>query len=338
MTRNLSKPKALPMLVFFLLWWGITGPSHLYGQKRPAPLVVSYSALVASQSYLWIAKEAGFFERNGLDVKMVFIVSGAQNVAALLAGDVDVAIIGGMGVMRAKLAGGELYLIGGTKNQMAGSIVANPRIKTVADLKGKKIAITRRGSNPEYMARAALLRFGINPDRDVTFIQAGGAPETVAALHGGGVEAASIIPPHNLRAISLGYKELIDVTAMKIPFVATIIATTKKNIDTKASVILPFMQAIADGVHKFQTDKAYALKVISKYTRTPINEDLEVTYGVEGGIMDRNLNVHNEAIQATLEEIRKDVPKAAQAKPEDFVDLRFVNSLKQSGYLDRLWK
>lgn len=336
--QQAKKLKTLLMLVSFSSWWAVMGSSEVYGQKKPASLLVSYSALVASQSYVWIAKEAGYFERNGLDVKTVLITSSVQNTAALLSGDVDIGIIGGMGVMRAKLAGGEVYMIGGTKNQMAGSIVAHPGIKTPADLKGKRIAVSRRGSNPEFMARAVLVRFGINPDRDVTFIQAGGAPETVAVLHSGGAEAASIIPPHNLRAISLGYKELIDVTAMKIPFVATIVATTKKLIDTKPSVILPFMRAIAEGVHTFQTEKAYALKVISKYTRSPINEDLEVTYTVEGGIMDRHLNVHAEAIQATLNEIRKDMPKAAQAKPADFVDLRFVNELKQSGYFDRLWK
>jgi ABC-type nitrate/sulfonate/bicarbonate transport system substrate-binding protein len=188
------------------------------------------------------------------------------------------------------------------------------------------------------MAKAALQRFGLNPDRDITFIQAGGAPETVAVLHSGGAEAASIIPPHNLKAISLGYKELIDVTAMKIPFVATTVATSKKLIDTKAAVIVPFMHALADAVHRYQTDKEYALKVISRYTRSPINEDLELTYNVEGALMDRGLNVRAEAIEATLEEIRKDTPKAALAKPGDFVDLRFVNELKQSGYLDRIWK
>ena len=77
---------------------------------------------------------------------------------------------------------------------------------------------------------------------------------------------------------------------------------------------------------------------ISRYTRSPINEDLVLTYKVEEAIMDRSLNVRTEAIEATLEEIRKDTPKGAQAKPGDFVDLRFVNELKQSGYLERIWK
>ena len=229
-------------------------------------------------------------------------------------------------------------MIGGTKNLMAGSIVAQSGIKTPADLKGKRIAITRRGSNPEFMANAVLVRFGINPERDVTYIQAGGAPESVAVLQSGNAEAASVIPPHNLRAVSLGYHELIDITAMKIPFLATVVATTKRVIDAKGPSVLAFMRAIAQGVHRFQTDKPYALKVISQYTRSPINEDLELSYNVEGAIMDRGLNIHTEAVQATLDEIRKDTPKAAQAKPADFVDLRFVNELKQSGYLEGLWK
>ncbi len=337
----MSNPKGLKslfVLVCISFGWVATGPSSLYAQKKLVPLVVSYSALVSSQSYVWIAKDAGYFEREGLDVKPVLIPASAQNAAALLSGNLDIAVIGGMGVMRAKLSGGDLYMIGGTKNLMAGSIVAQSGIKTPAELKGKRIAITRRGSNPEFMANAVLVRFGINPERDVTYIQAGGAPESVAVLQSGGADAASVIPPHNLRAVSLGYHELIDITAMKIPFVATVIATTKRVIDSKGPALQAFMRAIAQGIHRFQTDKPYALKVIGKYTRSPVNEDLELSYRVEGSIMDRGLNIHTEAVQATLDEIRKDTPKAAQAKPEDFVDLRFVNELKQSGYLDRLWK
>jgi ABC-type nitrate/sulfonate/bicarbonate transport system substrate-binding protein len=335
---NVIKSKSLFGLLLVSFAWGAASPDIVYAQKKLAPLVASYSALVSSQSYVWIAKEAGYFENEGVDVRPVLIPASAQNAAALLSGNLDIAVIGGMGVMRAKLAGGDLYLIGGTKNLMAGSIVSHSSIRTPAELKGKRIAITRRGSNPEFMANAVLVRFGINPERDVIYIQAGGAPESVAVLQSGNAEAASVIPPHNLRAVSLGYHELIDITAMKIPFLATVVATTKRVIDAKGLSVLAFMRAIAQGVHRFQTDKSYALKVISKYTRSPINQDLELSYNVEGAIMDRGLNIRTEAVQATLDEIRKDTPKAAQAKPEDFVDLRFVNELKQSGYLDRLWK
>ena len=330
--------KVLVLLAFFFFCWGTSNTSPLFAQERKAPLVICYSALVASQSIPWIAKEAGFFDRQGLDVRLVYFASSSKSTAALLSGDVDACITGGIGVMRAKLAGADLYLIGGTKNQLVGSIVANPRFKAPADLKGKKIGISRRGSNTEYMAKAALLRFGLNPDRDVTFIQTGGEPEIIAALQSGGIDAGSSIPPNNLRALSLGFKELIDVTSLNIPYVATMIATTRKTIDSKPTILMRFVQGMADGVHRFQTDKAYALKVISKYTRSPSAEDLEAAYRVEGGIMDRGLNVHRDALQATLEEIRKDTPQAAHAKIEDFVDLRFVNELKQSGYLDRLWK
>lgn len=338
MNRNRRNRFLISLLTFVLLWWGTAGPSPLSAQERLTPLVVSYSALVASQSIPWIAEEAGYFKEHGLDVKLVYIASSSKSAAALLSGDVDVSIIGGIGVMRARLAGADLMLIGGTKNQLAGSLMVNPRIKTVADLKGKKIAITRKGSNTEYMAKAVLVHFGLNPDRDATFLQTGGEPQSVAALKSGGVDAASSVPPNNLRAIALGFKQLVDVTALKIPYVATMIATTQKNIDTKSPVLLRFMEAMADGVHRFQTDEPYALKVISKYTRSPSREDVEVSYRVEGGIMDRGLNVHEDALQATLAEIRKDTPQAAQAKPEEFVDRRFINELHRSGYLDRLWK
>jgi ABC-type taurine transport system substrate-binding protein len=228
---------------------------------------------------------------------VIFISSGANNVAALLAGDVDIGIIGGMGVMRAKLGGADLYFIGATKNHYAGSIVAQPQIKTPAELKGKRIAITRRGSNPEYMAKAALQRFGLNADRDITFIQAGGAPETVAVLHSGGAEAASIIPPHNLRAISLGYKELIDVTAMKIPFVATTVATSKRSTQRPPS---SFIHARAGRrSSEYQTDK-YALR--SSAAPPSVNADWA---DLQRGRALGPVSTSRRSDQATLEEIRR---------------------------------
>lgn len=232
----------------------------------------------------------------------------------------------------------DLMLIGGTKNQLAGALVVNPRIKSPSDLKGTKIAITRKGSNTEYMAKAVPVHFGLNPDRDATFIQTGGEPQSVAALKSGGVDAASSVPPNNPRALAPGFKQLVEVTALKIPYVATMIAAPQKTIDAKTSILQRFMEAMADGVHRFQTDEPCSLKVIGKYTRSPSKQDLKVSYRVEGGIMDRGLNVHEDALRATLEEIRKDTPQAARAKPEDFVDRRFINDLRQSGYLDRLWK
>ncbi len=90
---NVNKLRTLLVLLFISFWWSATGPAHLYAQKKLASLVVSYSALVSSQSYVWIAKEAGYFEREGLDVKPVLIPASAQNAAALLSGNLDIAVI-----------------------------------------------------------------------------------------------------------------------------------------------------------------------------------------------------------------------------------------------------
>src|SRR5215208_6972555 len=180
------------------------------------PLTVSYSALVASQSPSWITEEAGFYERYGVDVTLTYISSAQQNVAALLSGDVDVAISGGTGVVEPDLNGSDIVMFAGTKNQLAGRIMARPDIAGPADLRGKRVGMTRRGGNSHYMGIVALARFGLEAERDVFFIGAGGSPETVTALSAGSIDAAAMISPADYEAERRGFRELLDVTPMNI--------------------------------------------------------------------------------------------------------------------------
>jgi NitT/TauT family transport system substrate-binding protein len=117
---------------------------------------------------MWIAKEAGFFKKQGLDVKLVFIASGPLGTTSILSGDVDVGIIGGFAPIRA-IAGGakNLVMIGQSKNRMTGAIVGKKEIASVQDLKGKRLGIDRIGSNPDMFTQASLARFNMDPLKDL---------------------------------------------------------------------------------------------------------------------------------------------------------------------------
>jgi len=167
-------------------------------------LVVLYSARVMSQSMPWIAKEAGLLNKYDLDVQLLYVAAGAPAYAALLAGDVEVELAGASGFVRAFVQGNtDIAFIGGVKNVLTHSILAKPEIKKPENLKGKKIGVTRIGSNPHYFAVQALRHFGLDPARDVAFIQTGGAPETFAALV---AEGESVI--EGIEEIDRGYEVL----------------------------------------------------------------------------------------------------------------------------------
>jgi hypothetical protein len=149
---------------------------------------------------MWIAKEAGFFKKQGLDVRLVFIASGPLGTTAILSGEVDVGVIGGFAPIRA-IAGGakNLVMIGQTKNRMTGAIVGKKEIATVQDLKGRRLGIDRIGSNPDMFSQAALSRFQIDPLKDLNYIQLGTIGQGVPALKAGTVDAITLRPPRSFR-------------------------------------------------------------------------------------------------------------------------------------------
>jgi|SRR5215831_6358224 len=209
------KRKILSLVIaagFFVLFFGLLSNAGLAADK----IGVLYSALSVSYSLPWIARESGLFRKHNLDVDLVYIPSSGVANAALLGGDVEIALAGGVGTVRAYVQGAtDLVFIGGFKNALTHSIVAKAQITKIADLKGKKIGVTRIGSNSHYFAVQALRRAGLDAARDVTIIQSGGEPEMVVSLVNGGIDAASITTPSDNRAIALGFQYLVTARILK---------------------------------------------------------------------------------------------------------------------------
>jgi NitT/TauT family transport system substrate-binding protein len=153
-------------------------------------LYAIYTARVMSQAYPWIAEEAGLYKKYDLELPLVFVTPGAPAVAAILSGDSEVAVIGAASITRPVVQGNkDPVLIGGIKSMLTHSILAKPEIKRPEQLKGKRIGVSRIGSNPHYFAVQALRHFAID-SREVNYLQTGGAPETLAALVAQGIDAA----------------------------------------------------------------------------------------------------------------------------------------------------
>jgi NitT/TauT family transport system substrate-binding protein len=289
-----------------------------------------------SQSPIAIAREAGYFTEQGLDVEVVSIRSSAQNAAALLSGEVDVSTIGGVGPVRARLSGSDLVLIAGSKSYFAGSIVARPDITTPADLRGKRIGITAPGGNTDLMARAVLPKLGLEAGRDVVLFATGSDPETVAALISGGIEGGSMTPPADDRARNAGFPTLVDITAQRIPYPATALGTAGPTLANRADVLERYIRAYAKGIARYRADREFALQVAVDFLRSDDRAANAEAYDIELALMAADMDLPLAAIQSTLDLIKGDDPRAAEAHPEEFVDLRIQRKLKESGYFDHL--
>jgi NitT/TauT family transport system substrate-binding protein len=317
---------------------GVCVASWKESGAQSSPLTAFYTAPVVSMSPMWIAKEAGFFKKNGLDVKLVFIASGPIGTASVLGGETDVGIIGGFAPLRAMVGGAKgLVIIGQSKNRITSKIIGKKEITGVEQLKGKRLGIDRIGSNPDMFAQAALSRFNIDTFKDLQYVQLGDVGKVVAALKAGAIDAGVAGAPHDLFAQRLGFKVILDIDAMKIPFAATVLMSGRDTVARKQTELTKFMHAYAEAMHYFLTNPEGTAQVVTKYTQVTDREVLGYSIDSEAKAMEKNLQVEPKGLELILGFIGKSMPQAVAVKPEDCYDPRFTNELRDSGFLKKLW-
>jgi NitT/TauT family transport system substrate-binding protein len=297
-----------------------------------------HSARVMSQSFPWIAEEAGLFKKYGLEYQQVFIASSGIVTAALLGGDADMTLTGGVGNVRAYVQGStDVVFIGGVKNTMTQTLVAGGNIKKPEDVKGKKIGVSRIGSNTHYFSIQAMRRFNMEPGRDFSFVQTGGDPETFAALVGGGIDVACLTPPTDAKALAQGYHYVVYGPDLKIPYAATAFVTKRSVTAKRNQVISQFMRAMAEASKLAHTDREFIYKVLGKYLRVTDRKVLDSAYNAEIKVLEPRLVIKREALDAILEEVAQIDPRAKKVKAQELIDNRYLDEMEKSGFFDQLW-
>jgi NitT/TauT family transport system substrate-binding protein len=328
-----SITRAVGALACFMFISGFSSRTAQAADK----LLTLYTARVMSQSYPWIAEEAGLYKKYGLEIPLVFVTPGPPAVAAILTGDSEVAVIGAVSIARPIVQGNkEPVFIGGIKSLLTHSILAKPDIKRPEQLKGKRIGVSRIGSNPHYFAVQALRHFNID-QREVSFVQAGGAPETLAALIAQGIDAAVLTVPTDAQALKLGYHYVVYGPDLRIAYAATTFTTRRSIIAKREPVIARFMRAMAEAAKIMHTDREFTYKVLQKYLRIDDRKLLEASYNVEIKALEPRLAVKPEGFQSALDEIAPNEPRAKNIQPRQMIDTRFIDEMQKSGFFDQLW-
>jgi len=291
-----------------------------------------------SQSMPWIAQEAGLFKKYNIDHQLVFISSSSIVTAALLGGDSDMTLTGGIGNVIAYVRGStDVVFIASVKNMMTQTIVAGGNIKRPEDLKGKRIGVSRIGGNSHYFTIQALRRYNMEPNRDYSFIQTGGDPETLAALLSGGIEVANLTPPTDSQAVARGYHYVIYGPDLKIPYAAAAFVTRRSIIAKRQQLVGQFMRTMAEAAKIMHTDREFVYKVLGKYLRITDRSVLDSAYNAEIKVLEPRLVLKNEALQAILDEVAQTDPHAKKVKPQEMIDSRYLDEMEKSGFFDQLW-
>ena len=297
-----------------------------------------HSARVMSQSLPWIAEEAGLFRKYDIEFRLVYIGSSPLATAAMLGGDGELLMDGGLGIVRAYVQGNtQLVCIGGQKNILTQSILAKPPIKRLEDLRGKKVGVTRIGSTTHYFAIEAFRRIGMEAGRDYTVIQTGGAPEMLAALVSGAIEGGTLAPPLDAQAIAQGFHYVVYGPDLRIPQVAVAFMTRRSTLAKRPEVLARFMRAMAEAAKILHTDKEFTFKVLGKELRITERKTLEAGYNAEIKVLEPRLAIRPEAFQSILDDVAQSDARAKKIKPADFIDRRFLDEMTKGGFFDKLW-
>jgi len=300
----------------------IAGASQ--AQTRPPLIRTAYSALSAGIGTLWITHEQGIFKKYGLDSNLIYMRSGTTAAQALLAGEIQFAHISPAPMMAAWIQGADVALIGTTVHQMVFTVITDGSIVKGADLKGKKIGVTRIGSASDLALRAALEHFGLN-SKDVTMISMGGIPDILAGMRAGSVQGGVLSPPTSTLARELGYRPLLHIPDLGREFAFSSIAVKRSFIQSQPEVARAFMAALSDGAKIYKEDSRAALRVLRKYI------------GGEDRILEGGYREYDAAISSPpypslkgLEPLRDSLveatPQLKQADLRKFVDDRFVKA------------
>jgi ABC-type nitrate/sulfonate/bicarbonate transport system substrate-binding protein len=321
---------ALSGLLFF-----IGSPAH--AQSALERINGIYASLSGDHAALYVAQDLGLFRKHGLDVNLTYTAGAAQVIQTMMAGENQIATAGGSGVVDADFGGADLVAVAGMVNMPAFYIVVQPEIKSLQDLRGKPVGITRFGSSTDFTMRYILRKAGLDPDKDVPLLQMGGQPELASAMESRRIFAAPMAPPALQKTLKAGARIQIAPKTIGLSFPHVSLVVRKQYLGSRRSIVKSFVMGYSEGVAMLYRDKEASKKAIGRFLHTDDQESLEAAwqYGVD--VIERIPNLDPEMFKLVIEERARTRPDAAKAKPEQFFDDSIVRELEREGFFQKLY-
>ena len=297
---------------------------------------VSVPAVSLLQAPLFVAIDAGAFKKHGMEVR--YIVTGARTIQALISGSVQFSQgVSSRTVPAAVLAGADAVLIANFSDKLLFTMHSAPEINSLQDLKGKIVGVSGLGGSTDFATRVALREAGLVPDKDVLIRGVGGVPEIVAALKAKLVHAGTLSPPSSFVAQKAGFKMLFDMTRLGVDYVSSGLGVKKTTIASDRQLVKQFLMAMIEGAKILTTDEEFALRVLTKHTRISDREVLKQSYSYLRPYYLKVPYPSARAIKDTLDLLAKDLPKAKDADPRDFIDNSILKEIEASGYIESVY-
>ncbi|MBM4263060.1 MAG: ABC transporter substrate-binding protein [Deltaproteobacteria bacterium] len=298
------------------------------------------SSVSALHTATWVAAERGFFRKQNLDVEVIVTGQGGTvGIAALLSNDVQMISSAGDLLAAAGLRGGEAVMLAGVVNKGLQRIMTIPEIKTPADLKGKRVGVTRIGAVSHVVLQMMLQRWKMNP-ADVTVLQVGSSPDMLVSLDKKGIDAAVLTIPSMFVAEDRGYKILLDMADTDIYYLHTMIGSTRSYVKNNRDKVTRFLKGYLEGVAFVKQNRKESIEIVKKKLRIGAAREKNLQRAVDL-VADKYYEqipyTSHRGVETVLGFIEKDNPKAKGADPKQFYDDSLLKEIEQTGFVKTLY-
>ncbi|HEY1268262.1 MAG TPA: ABC transporter substrate-binding protein [Candidatus Binatia bacterium] len=283
-------------------------------------LTVGFTPIAGASLPLLIAVEEKSFQKYGLEVTPIFMGGSPLINSAVLSGEFPIGFTGGGAVISSRLAGSDLIAIAEPLPVLTIDGWARPEIKTIAELRGKRIGVTRFGASSYFAGLSMLESAGIRPN-EVVFIQNGGVGESLAALLGGRVDACMIGYPFGLRAKKEGFRLLFRPSENEYGRFPTAVVAARESWLKDAGhrkIAVDFLRGLSVGQQLAASNAEVSKKTLRKYTRVDDDAELQGSFDFYKSGFSGSLRTDDKSMANALKFV--DHPKAKGADVKQFYD------------------
>lgn len=302
-------------------------------------LRVAYPAPAGAFLPLWAAQDAGIFKKHGLPVELIAVGSSTRGIAAIASGDLEILAGGGSSGVTSQLQGfTDMALFANVIQSFLFSVMVQSSITDVSQLRGKRMGVTRFGGTLDFVARQYIKRNGMEPGKDVSFVQIGAMPDIVVSVLTGAIESGVIGIPQNFLAKKQGLRELADLSESGSRYALAAFVAKRSFLAENHERMVRFIKSQVEAIHYLKTRPKEGMEILKRYTRIDAPDILKPAYDLHIKLFPRVPEIFPEDLKLVLEEVAMTIAKAKGANPASFIDSRAIKEVIASGFVEQLYR
>jgi NitT/TauT family transport system substrate-binding protein len=319
------------LAVAVLLWAALGVPCA----QAQTVLRLGYSGSGVGTDLLKVIERSALWRKHGLDVKPIYLTSGTLMAQTLSSGEIGLAGFDVTAMLNLGVSGiTNLKVVSVVINRLEPFFVVHNSVKTPADLKGKRLAISRYGSGYDIITRVVLRYWKLDPDKEVSILQSGNTPARIAALVAGHVDGALVSSVQLPKVLASGCcRMLADLSELPLDYANYGVVVASSVLKNQRENVYRFLLAMTEGIHVFKTQPEKALAVLSEGGTDP--QTTRSLYERLAKAMRDYPAPDARGIQAVLDSLPN--PKARGARADAYTDSSLMEEIKKSGFIDRLY-